>query len=147
MRTLLVSLVILALAANGLACDRCGRSCRHGPEWAYAYENAYFVPDCAPPQLAEFHELLVPIMEARRSHESSFIRENARCLYRHAKAVLKAKPCCCKFDRRHFKEAAHDLVEDCDRLQELVYGGSNSAIYGMTKQIEEDFVRLANLCE
>jgi hypothetical protein len=46
-----------------------------------------------------------------------------------------------------FKRAAKDLTKSCDRLRDICFGGSNEAVYDQMKQVEEDFVRLANLCD
>jgi hypothetical protein len=86
-------------------------------------------------------------MEARWSHESAYIYEQACALYCAAKKVPGSLKCACKTQKAHFKNAARDLVKDCERLKEIAHGASARVIYAQVKVIEEDFVRISNLCE
>jgi len=168
MRTVLVSLVLLVFAATAFAdggcgpCPSkagCGKKC--GPDWAYTFQDAHWAPSHAPKPLYAFHDALIPVIEARRSSECAYIRENAGGLYKHAKAVVKHRcddyrdKCCgmdcgpkgCCKDKKMAKRAAKELVRSCDRLRELCYGGSDAAVYQQVKVVEEGYVRLANLYE
>ena len=152
MRTFLAVLALTLMASLAVAGDHCGGGgrCGHrGPDWAYTYEDCYFTPDCSPRQLECFHDKLISMVEARKSHESSYIRENAECLYRCAKRVMKADDCCRTMchNTKHFKRAAKDLVRDCDDLREISFGGSTAAVYERMKVVEEDYIRLINLCD
>ena len=154
MRSFLLTIVLAFSVSFALAGDNCGgcsKSCHTkcgGPDWAVTYNSAFYMPDCAPEALEDFQEALIPVIEARRSMEEAYIRENAGCLYRASKEVAKMhEECCSKMDRKHYKRAAKDLVRDCKQLKELAYGGSSSALYEHVKNIEQDFIRLSNLCE
>jgi hypothetical protein len=39
------------------------------------------------------------------------------------------------------------LVKDCDDLREISFGGSVTAVYERMKAVEEDYIRLINLCD
>jgi hypothetical protein len=155
MRTFIAVLAFTLMASLAVAGDHCGGGgcggrCGHrGPESAYTYEDCYFTPDCSPRQLECFHDKLISMVEARKSHESSYIREHACMLYECAKRVAKADDCCrvmCA-NKKHFKRAAKDLVKDCDDLREISFGGSTAAVYERMKAVEEDYIRLINLCD
>jgi prephenate dehydrogenase len=93
---------------------------------------------------------MIPMMEARASHESAYLREYAECMYRAAKRVQDSdEECCGKMHKasKHYRRAAKELVRDCDDLREIVFGGSSRSVYDQMKEVEEDFVRLSNLCE
>jgi hypothetical protein len=152
MRTFSVVLFLAVTVSLAFAGGHCGGSYSHcdRPDWAYSYTDPHYMPDCAPKALKCFYDKMIPMMEARRSHESAYLRENAECMYRAARRVLDADDeCCCAMHKsqKHYRRAAKDLVRDCDELREIVFGGSSSAVYEQMKQVEEDFVRLSNLCE
>ena len=133
--------------AGGNCAGRCSGKCTPKPESAYAYQDAHYIPDCAPASLRCFHEVMVPMMEARGSHECSYIRQYAEKLYRCAHEVKKTKACCEDMDKKQFKKAAKDLNKSCDRLRDISFGGSDAAVYDQMKAVEEDYIRLANLCD
>jgi hypothetical protein len=144
----LALLVASGVALAGAKCSgRCGGKCMPKPEMAYAYQDPHYIPDCAPFSLKRFHETMIPMMEARGSHECSYIRENAHRLYRCACEVKKAKACCEHRDKKQFKRAVKDLTASCDRLRDISFGGSDGAVYDQMKAVEEDYLRLANLCD
>jgi hypothetical protein len=158
MRTFLAVLALTLMASLAVAGDHCGGGgcggggggrCGHrGPDWAYTYEDSYFTPDCSPRQLECFHDKLISMVEARKSHESSYIREHAERLYQCAKRVAKADCCPASCgNKKHYKRAAKDLVRDCDDLREISFGGSTAAVYERMKVVEEDYIRLINLCD
>jgi hypothetical protein len=150
MRTFFVAVIILAVASLALAGGDCGRrgKCCDRPESEYTYSSIYYMPDCAPMPLKCFWNSLISMHEARVSHEASYIRDNVCPLPQIARKIVKDDcQCCPEMRQKHFKRAAKDLVKDCDRLQELAYGASNGALYTQLKQVEEDFIRLSNLCE
>jgi len=136
---------------SGKSCTgKCGGTCKGKcdlPEWAYSYESADFYPDAAPRELKDFHGVLLPMREARKSGETAYVRENARQLYDAAKEVKSSRPCVDKMQQKHYATAAKELVRDSKRLKEMVHGGSNDAVMEQVTRIEEDFVRLANLAE
>jgi hypothetical protein len=150
MRKFLVPVLILLAAsvavASGKCKGKCG-GCTPRADWGYSYEDPHYIPDCAPASLKRFHEAMIPMMEARKSHESAYIRERAESLYREARDVKKAKVCGDEMNSKQFKKAAKDLAKNCDRLRDICFGGSNEAVYDQMKQVEEDFIRLANLCD
>jgi hypothetical protein len=143
---LLLGLLCAAAVAGGKYHGRCGR-CVPRADWAYPSNDPHYIAACAPSSLKQFYETMIPMMEARKSHESSYIREGAERLYRQAREVKKAKACCQEMNMKQFKRAAKDLTKSCDRLRDICYGGSNEAVYDQMKQVEEDFVRVSNLCE
>jgi hypothetical protein len=150
MRKLVFLILISVFAASAFAgpCSgKCGAKCTPRPDWGYSFQDPHYVPDCAPPALKDFHEVFIPMLEARKSHESAYLRQYAEKLYRYARDVQKTKPCCSDINKKPYKRAAKDLVKDCDRLRDISFGGSDDSVYEHMKQVEEDFVRLANLCE
>lgn len=150
MRKFVFPALILLAATVALAGGKCQgrcRSCAPRADWAYSSQDAHYIPECAPVPLKRFHEAMVPMMEARKSHESAYIREGANRLCRQARNVKKVKPCCDDMNMKQFKSAAKDLTKSCDRLRDICFGGSNDAVYEQMRQVEEDFLRLANLCD
>ncbi|MFZ5434335.1 MAG: hypothetical protein ACOZB3_11270 [Calditrichota bacterium] len=149
--TLGLALAFTVAFAGGNCGSKCGKSCStpcdKGPDWAYTYNSAFYMPDCAPKELHDFQDKLIPLIEARRTMEEAYVRENVACLYKMAKAVQKADPCCEQMRSKHYRRAAKELVRDCKRLKELAYGGPTSALYSNIKEVEEDFIQLANLCD
>ncbi len=169
MRTVLISLFLfvfsgLALAGgcgNCAGCD-CGSSClwpydsrcdTDQPDWGYYYQNPHYVPDCAPKALHQFHDVFIPMYEARHTRESAYLREYACELYYAAKDIPGSwddccdRSCCSSDQRKHFNRAAKDLVRSCKRLKEVVWGGANAEVYDQMRQIERDYLRVANLSE
>lgn len=140
-----------ASLCSGKACaGKCGGMCKgkcDRADWAYTYDSPDFYPNAAPRELKNFHSVLLPIREARKSGETAYVRENARQLYDAAKEVKDSRPCVDKMQQKHYATAAKELVRDSKRLKEMVHGGSNDAVMELVTQIEEDFVRLANLAE
>jgi hypothetical protein len=133
-------------AASGCI-GKCGAKCDH-PDWGYAYQSADFYPDKATWELKKFHAVLLPVREARKSHEVAYIRESANFLYRAAKRVSKSYPCIAdRMQKKHYKIAAKELIRDSKRLREMVHGGADGAVLKQVERIEEDFIRLANLSE
>ncbi|MBU0507344.1 hypothetical protein KKH27_00715 [bacterium] len=157
MKSFLVSLIVLLAVSVSLAGEGCAKSCARTcgkskascetPKAAYDYTSAYYMPDCAPPSLQQFHGKLIPVMEARKSSEFSYVRESSAALYAAARDVLKAKPCCDGMNYKQYRRAAKDLVRNCKKLKEICYGGAPSALDTHVQTIEEDFVRLANCCQ
>ena len=152
---IIVALVALvAVAYSGGKCgghhgckSHCKSKCDH-PDWGYAYQSADFYPDKAPCELRKFHEVLIPVREARKSREVSYIRETANRLYKYSKQVRKSYPCCAdQMLKKHYKRAAKELIRDSKRLKEMVHGGSDDAVLAQVERIEEDFIRLANLSD
>jgi hypothetical protein len=150
MRSLFL-IILLAAVSTAFACGQCGGrggKCCDRPDWAVTYSDIHYMPSCAPKPLKCFWDTLIPMHEARVSHESAYIREGACRLSEIAKYVAKCDDkCCCEMNEKHYKRAAKDLRKDCEKLQELCYGGSNQAIYGQLQAVEQDFIRLSNLCE
>ena len=127
--------------------SQCSAKCDN-PDWGYAYQSADFYPDKAPDELKEFHEVLLPVREARKSYEVAYIREAANSLYCASKQVRKSYPSCAdRMLKKHYKRAAKELIRDSKRLKEMVHGGSDDAVLTQVKRIEEDFIRLANLSD
>ncbi|MBU1937640.1 hypothetical protein KKG05_09605 [bacterium] len=149
----LVALVTVAYSCGscggkaGCAKSCCGSKCDN-PDWGYAYQTADFYPDKAPCELKKFHTVLLPVREARKSHEVAYIRETANCLYMASKEVRKSYPCCAdQMLKKHYKRAAKELIRDSKRLKEMVHGGSDDVVLAQVERIEEDFIRLANLSD
>lgn len=148
-------IVLLCLATTvAFAGEKCGGKCGSKcstlkPDWGYTYQDPHYLPDCAPRSLVVFHERLIPMLEARKSGESAYLRENSERLYFCAKELPKAEPCCMEMKAKIklYKRAAKDLVKSCDRLRDISFGGTNDAVYEQMKLVEEGYVRVANLCE
>lgn len=146
----LIGLVGLAFCCGGKCGKACGKAaacCPDRPDWGYAYQTADFYPDTAPRELKQFHKVLIPVREARKSGETAYVRENARQLYKAAKRVRKSRPDVAPVQRKHYAQAARELVSDSKRLKRIVHGGSDDAVIAQVKCIEEDFIRLANLSD
>ena len=151
MRPLFIALILLVGLSTAFA-GNCGNSRGHGgckdrPDWGYTYENAYFTPECSTCQLECFHDKLISMMEARKSHESAYIREHAAGLFYCADKLRDADPGCRKMESKHYKRAVKTMYKDCEELKELVFGGATAAVYAQVKIIEDDYVRVINLCE
>ncbi len=164
MRAVLISLFIfvfsgLAMACgcgHGSGCGSCGTSpCAYdNPDWGYSYQNPHYLPDGASRALRCFHNAFIPMYEARHSRESAYLRENANELYCAAKRITDGKyeDCsmrCCSdpAQKKHYKRAVKDLVKSCARLKEVAWGGANAEVYDQMRQIENDYIRVANLSE
>lgn len=123
------------------------------PDWGYAYQNPHYIPESAPPALQRFHDVFIPMYEARHSKESAYIRESASDLYNVARDI----PGSLVHNRtgeshsieqlKHFNQAAKDLVRSCKQLKKIVHGGANAEVYDQMRQIERDYLRVANLSE
>jgi hypothetical protein len=144
--TVLVIAVGTAFAGPNCASQNCRAKC-DPPDWGYTYQTAEFAPDHAPCAVKTFHDKLIPLMEARWSHESSYIYDNACELYCAAKKVPGSLKTCCDKQKEHFNNAAHDLVHDCARLKEIAHGASSRMMYDQIKLIEDDYIRVCNLTE
>ncbi|MBI5059434.1 hypothetical protein HZB60_06600 [candidate division KSB1 bacterium] len=117
------------------------------PDWGYTWIDAHYVPDNAPDELKSFHEVFIPMLEARGSAESAYLREHADNMYRLSKQVRGSWNSDDGDLRKHFNRAAHDLVSHCAKLREQAFGGSSPVVYQTMKDVEHDYLRLANLCE
>jgi hypothetical protein len=145
-----IFLAVLIIFSAACACSNGDNGCKSKcdpPDWGYTYQSAEFAPSEAPCTVKAFHEKLIPLMEARWSHESAYIYENACELYCAAKKVPGSLKCACDTQKKHFNNAARDLVSDCARLKEIAYGAPASVIYKQVQTIEDDFVRICNLSE
>ena len=152
---------LIALVTIAYSCESCGGNCGDkagcksqcsskcdNPGWGYAYQSADFYPDRATCELKKFHAVLLPVREARKSHEVAYIRETANRLYMVSKQVRKSYPCHAdRMQKKHYKRAAKELIRDSKRLKEMVHGGSDDVVLAQVERIEEDFVRLANLSD
>jgi len=161
MRSILLSFCILAIFASlafGQCCggnkcataDKKGGMCCGGKmAAAVSYTDARMMPDCAPPPMHDFHRVLMPFIEARNNREPSYIRDNANYLFAASRGVPSSKACRAMFDKKSFKRDAKDLVKDCQRLQELSGNKAmkDDAVLSQLKLVEDDFVKLSNLCE
>lgn len=150
MRALFLTAILFATitpAFSGGGYGKCGPRCCGTPESSYVYKNAYFTPDCSPCPISRFHDRLLPMMEARKSGEASYIRENSERLYKSATKLRKIERGCCKIEIRRFDRAAKDLILACDELREVSYGGSSNAVYLRMHNVEEAYIRVANLAE
>lgn len=152
-------IVLFSLSTQtGWSCDRhTGHSslqlASDKPDWGYAYQNPHYIPDSAPPALQRFHEVFIPLYEARHSKESAYIRENASDLYSVARDILGSlvrvgtAESHSNKQLKHFNQAAKDLVRSCKQLKKIVHGGANAEVYDQMRQIERDYLRVANLSE
>ncbi len=163
MRAVLISLFILVVSGlamaggcgHGGSCGGCGGPCANdNPDWGYAYQNPHYLPDCASKSLQCFHNAFIPMYEARHSKESAYLRENACELYYAAKRITDGSydDCCLKCcsdpaQQKHYKRAVKDLQKSCKRLKEVAWGGANAEVYDQMRQIERDYIRVANLSE
>lgn len=150
MRTILLGAIAMLFVSNALAGDCrgvCGPRCCSQPESSYSYENAYYTPDCSPRSLLCFHDRLVPMMEARKSGEASYIRELSERLYFSATKLRNLERGCCKLERRRFDAATKKLLRACEDLRDTAYGGSTSAVYARMRDVEEAYIQVANLAE
>jgi hypothetical protein len=136
---LLLIAVVVLFSAGVSAADK--------PDWGYTWIDAHYVPDNAPVELKDFHTAFVPMLEARGSAESAYLRENADELYRLAKDVPGSWSSDDHDLRKHYNRAAHDLVKNCARLREIAFGGPSGEVYATMKRVEDNFLRLANLCQ
>lgn len=162
MRVVLISLFILVFSGLAMACGNCGHgsSCRtspcayESPDWGYSYQNPHYLPDNASRALRCFHNVFIPMYEAKHSRESAYLRENAGELFCAAKRLTDAKcdncsmKCCDDpVQKKHYKRAVKDLVKSCARLKEVAWGGANAEVYDQMRQVERDYIRVANLSE
>ena len=130
---------VATFAGSSLAEDK--------PDWGYIWIDAHYVPDNAPDELKSFHDAFIPMLEARKSAESAYLREYADALYRLSKHVPGSWATDDRDLRKHYNRAAHDLVVNWSRLREIAFGGASSEVYQTMKRVEDNYLRLANLCE
>lgn len=117
------------------------------PDWGYSYTNGHYLPDCPPCELKAFWNVMIPMLEARHSAESAYLRENSKCLLEHAREVKGSLRHGTRYQRHFYNEAAADLVRACKELHVLSYGAPSASLYSEMNKVEEAYVRLANLCE
>lgn len=150
MRIALLGAAFLLILSSAQADDcrgYCNSRCCNKPESSYNYENAYFAPNCSPRSIQRFHDRLVPMMEARKSGEASYIRDTAERLYWSASKLRKLERGCCKIERRRFDLAAKKLMRACEELRDTAFGGSSAAVYARMRDVEEAYIQVANLAE
>jgi hypothetical protein len=143
MRTLFICLLCAGLSFSAFASD----DPYADPDWGYAYNDPHYIPDTAPAALQAFYDKMVPMMEARKSAESAYLREYADALFQTAREVPGSLENGTYHQRKHYNTAAHSLRANCKDLRELAHGGSTDALYWEMKQIEADFVKLSNLSD
>jgi hypothetical protein len=117
------------------------------PDWGYSFNDPHYISDNAPPALADFYDRLIPMLEARKSAESAYLREHAEELYLASKEVAGSLECGTDHQRKHFNRAARSLRGNCAELMELAHGAQSRVLYKEMREIEADFVRLSNLSE
>lgn len=132
-------------ASYNACCDKCDLY-KH-PDWGYSYNDPHYLSSCAPCELKCFWEIMIPMLEARKSAESAYLRENSDRLLYCAKKVPGSLEWGTYHQRKHYNRAAKELVRGCENLRELSWGASSSSLYSEMKQVEASFVRLNNLCE
>ncbi len=143
MRTLLVCLLCAGLSIAAFASD----DPYADPDWGYSYNDPHYIPDSAPEALHVFYDEMVPMLEARKSSESAYLREYADALFQASRKVSGSLEDGTYHQRKHFNRAAKSLRRNCKDLRELAHGGTTQALYWEMKQIEADFVRLSNLSD
>ncbi len=117
------------------------------PDWGYSFNNAHYLPHAAPPALEAFWHKLIPMVEARHTAESAYLREYSAELLDYARDVKGSLDGGSKYQRHFYNKAASDLVRSCKELHKLSYGGPSHALYAEMRSVEEAYIRLANLCE
>ena len=156
MRTLrYLSLAIVlfgsAVAWAGDCCEkeRCSGSCDHyaNPDWGYSYTNAHYLPDNPPAELEAFWHKMIPMIEARHTAESAYLREYSKELLDYARDVPGSLEGGSSYQRHFYNKAAKDLVRSCKELYVLSYGAPSASLYSEMREVQDAYVRLANLCE
>lgn len=151
----LLRVLILGVALTGVAafaCDKCGRD-NHSddpyadPDWGYSYNNAHYLPDNPPAELEAFWHKMIPMLEARHTAESAYLREYSKELLCYARDVKGSLEGGTRYQRHFYNEAAADLVRACKELHVQSYGGRSAALYSEMHKVEDAYIRLANLCE
>jgi hypothetical protein len=143
MRTLIFCLLCAGLSISAFADD----DPYIDPDWGYSFNDPHYLSDNAPLPLKDFYDLFIPMLEARKSSESAYLREHAEDLYLASRDVAGSLENGTDHQRKHFNHAARSLRANCAELMELVHGGQSRVLYKEMREIEADFVRLSNLCE
>lgn len=143
MRTLLICLLCAGLSCAAFASD----DPYADPDWGYSFNDPHYIPDAAPTALHAFYDEMVPMLEARKSSESAYLREYAEALFQASRDVPGSLDNGTYHQRLHYNRAARSLRHNCKQLRELAHGGSTQALYQEMREIEADFVRLANLAD
>ncbi|MBU0690672.1 hypothetical protein KKH18_02555 [bacterium] len=143
MRTLLICLLCAGLTFAAFASD----DPYADPDWGYSFNDPHYIPDSAPEALQVFYNEMVPMLEARKSAESAYLREYAEALFQASREVPGSLEDGTYHQRKHYNRAARSLRQNCKELRELAHGGSTQALYKEMREIEADFVRLANLSD
>ena len=143
MKSLLICLLCAGFAIAAFAAD----DPYADPDWGYAFNDPHYISDGAPDVLVAFYNEMVPMMEARKSSESAYLREYADALFQAAREVPGSLEDGTYHQRKHYNHAARSLRRNCKDLRELAHGGSTQALYWEMKQIEADFVKLSNLSD
>lgn len=156
MTILRFSLLVLALSVctaswAGDCCSKgsCGSSCDPyaSPDWGYSFTDPHYLPCCAPVELEAFWHKFIPMLEARGSAESAYLRENSKELLAYARDVKGSLDYGTRYQKKFYNEAAADLVRACKELYVLSYGAPSPALYSEMHKVQDAYVRLANLCE
>jgi hypothetical protein len=145
MRILIISLLTLGLSLASFAGD--SDDPYADPDWGYSFNDPHYISANAPQELLSFYDQMVPMIEARKSAESAYLRQYAADLYEVSRYVAGSLEDGTKHQRKHYNRAARSLRQNCAELRELSHGASSASLYGEMKEIEADFVRLANLSE
>jgi len=117
------------------------------PDWGYSFTDPHYLPSSAPAELEAFWHKMIPMLEARGSVESAYLRENSKELLSYARDVKGSLENGSKYQRHFYNKAAADLVRSCKELHTLSYGAPSPALYSEMRKVEDAYVRLANLCE
>lgn len=117
------------------------------PDWGYSYTNPHYLPDNPPAELEAFWHKMIPMMEARHSGESAYLREYSKELLNLARDVKGSLEGGSSYQRHFYNKAASDLIRACKELHVLSYGAPSHSLYSEMHVVEEAYVRLANLCE
>ncbi len=125
----------------------CGSDPYANPDWGYSFTDPHYLPSCAPCELAAFWNKMIPMLEARGSAESAYLREHSKELLVYAREVKGSLEGGTKYQRKFYNEAAADLVRACKELHVLSYGAPSPSLYSEMRKVEDAYVRLANLCE
>ncbi|MBK6909736.1 MAG: hypothetical protein IPK53_06630 [bacterium] len=140
-----------AALAGDSCCKSSSKCCPEdpyaNPDWGYSYRNAHYLPDNPPAELEAFWHKLIPMLEARHTAESAYLREYSKELLTYARDVKGSLDEGTRYQKHFYNEAAADLVRACKELHVLSYGAPSPSLYAEMHKVEEAYVRLANLCE
>lgn len=117
------------------------------PDWGYTWIDAHYLPDNASPELKEFWNALIPMIEARTHAESAYIREHAADLHKLAKQVPGTLDSDNGYNKKYYNRSAKAITKHSARLKDVVYGSPSSVIYEEMKAIEDNYIRLCNFCD